>query len=209
MEQVANKEPKSATDLVRSIFSSMFEPIAMFLNRLGVKPNAVTISGLVGHFIAAYLVAIGQISWGGVVLLLMAPADFLDGMMARLCGESSSFGAFLDSVTDRYSEFVIMGGLLIYFLHQQDWSACILAYLAVSGSILVSYTRSRAETLGFTAKIGILTRFERYVILIPGLILRIPVISLWIIAILANITALQRIYYVWRQAHHHIKEKSS
>lgn len=164
-------------------------------------PNTVTIFGLIGNTIGALLLASGQIVWGGVVILLMGPIDALDGAMARLRGEPTEFGAFVDSVTDRYSELVIFGGLIFYFQQQNNWLYVILAYLAAAGSVLVSYVRARAQSLGHETKVGILTRMERYLVLVPGLIFHIPEVSLWIIAIFANITALQRIWDVRRKAH--------
>ncbi len=186
---------------MREVFKGVFEPIARFLNRIGLKPNTVTISGLVGHAAAAYLIARGHITWSGLLILLMAPVDALDGTMARLRGEPSSFGAFVDSVTDRYSELVLFGGLLFYFLQQQNWWGCGLVYLAAAGSILVSYARAKAEGLGFDCKIGILTRVERYFVLIPALIFNIPMIGVGIVALFANVTAVQRVLYVRKQAH--------
>ena len=194
-------EQKTFTDVLRQVFKGLFLPTARFLNRLGIKPNTVTLLGLVGHFGGAALVATGHITWGGIVVLLLAPVDFLDGTMARLRGESSRFGAFVDSVTDRYSEFVILGGLLIHFLIQQDWLSCGAVYLAATGSVLVSYIRSKAEGLGYESKIGFLSRVERYIILIPGLVFNFPAIALWIIAVLSHFTALQRIVNVRRQAY--------
>jgi CDP-diacylglycerol---glycerol-3-phosphate 3-phosphatidyltransferase len=196
VDKVVERGSKSVTDVFRSVFKGVFEPIAAFLTRMGIYPNTITIFGLAGHILAAYLVATGRLTVAGILLIVIAPFDFLDGMMARMRGESSRFGAFVDSVTDRYSEIVIMGGLLIYFIQLENWLAVGLVYLAASGSILVSYVRARAESLNFDTKVGILTRLERYLVLIPGLIFNIPVIALWIIAILANFTALQRIYYV-------------
>jgi CDP-diacylglycerol--glycerol-3-phosphate 3-phosphatidyltransferase len=131
----------------------------------------------------------------------MGPVDALDGTMARLRGEASDWGAFVDSVTDRYSELVIFGGLLFYYLQQDNWLAVMLAYLAAAGSILVSYTRARAQSLGVETKVGLLTRFERYAILAPGLVFNLTVPALWILAIFANLTAIQRIYDVRRQVH--------
>ncbi|MEN4099736.1 MAG: CDP-alcohol phosphatidyltransferase family protein [Anaerolineaceae bacterium] len=199
MDKVVERRSKSVTDIFRSVFKQAFEPIAAFLTRLGIYPNTITILGLAGHFIAAYLVVTGQLTIAGILLIVIAPFDFLDGMMARMRGESTRFGAFVDSVTDRYSELVIFGGLLLYFIQIENWLACALTYLAASGSILVSYIRARAESLHFDTSIGILTRLERYLVLIPALIFNIPVVAMWIIAILANLTALQRIHVVRQQ----------
>jgi len=201
LEQVVHNEPKTLTDKLRQIFKGAFEPIARFLLKLGIKPNTVTISGLVGHVVAAYFAARGQMVVAGLVLLIMAPVDYLDGMMARLKGESTRFGSFVDSVTDRYSEFVILGGLLIYYTLQENWVAVLLVYLAATGSVLVSYIRNRAEIIGYDAKIGILSRVERYFVLIPGLIFNLTIPALWILAIFTQITALQRIIHVRKQAH--------
>jgi CDP-diacylglycerol---glycerol-3-phosphate 3-phosphatidyltransferase len=201
VEQVVKDEPEIFTDKVRRLFKGMFEPIAKFLLKLGIKPNTVTISGLVGHAVAAYFATKGQMTIAGIILLVMAPVDYLDGMMARLRGESTRFGGFVDSVTDRYSEFVILGGMLYFYILQQNWIACLLVYLAATGSVLVSYIRNRAEIIGYEAKIGLLSRMERYIVLISGLIFNIPIIALWILAIFSHITALQRIIHVRKQAH--------
>jgi CDP-diacylglycerol---glycerol-3-phosphate 3-phosphatidyltransferase len=196
VDKVVERRSKSITDIFRSAFKGIFEPIAAFFIRIGIYPNTITILGLVGHIVAAYLVAAGYVTAAGILLIVIAPFDFLDGMMARMKGESSRFGAFVDSVTDRYSELVIFGGLLFYFIQQENWLACGLVYLAASGSILVSYIRARAESLNFDTKVGILTRLERYLVLIPALVFNIPVVAMWIIAILANLTAFQRIHHV-------------
>ena len=201
MEQVVDKQPKTFTDRLRLIFKVPVEAVAGLLVKTGLKPNTVTILGLVGHAGAAALVATGHVSWGGILLIVMAPIDFLDGTMARMLNESSRFGAFVDSVTDRYSEFVIFGGLLIYFSLRNDWVSCLLIYIAVAASVLVSYIRARAETLNYPTKVGIMTRLERYLVLIPALVFNIPMVGVWIIAIFANITAIQRIYDVRRQAY--------
>jgi CDP-diacylglycerol--glycerol-3-phosphate 3-phosphatidyltransferase len=126
--------------------------------------------------------------------------DALDGTMARLRGKSSKFGAFVDSVTDRYSELVIMLGLLIHYTQQPDWQNVVLVYLAAAGSVLVSYVKARAESMGYVANIGLLSRVERFLVLIPALILNVAPIAMWIIAVLANGTAVQRIWHVRSQA---------
>jgi CDP-diacylglycerol---glycerol-3-phosphate 3-phosphatidyltransferase len=196
----AAKKPLTFTDFLRIRFKGLLDAIGGFLNRLGLQPNTMTILGLAGNTIAAFLLAYGHIQWGGFIILVMGPIDALDGTMARLRGQPSKFGAFVDSVTDRYSELVILAGLLAYYLIRQDWLACGLLYLAASGSVLVSYVKARAESLGFEAKIGILTRVERFFVVTISLLINQPIIALWVIAILANITAVQRIYVVRKQA---------
>ena len=204
-----NNEPITLTDQLRVRFKHVLDPIGAFLNRLGLMPNTMTIIGLVGNTIGAYFLMQGQMVIGGLLILAMGPVDALDGTMARLRGEPSDFGAFVDSVTDRYSELVIFLGLLLYYNQQSDWVNTLGVYLAAAGSVLVSYVRARAQSLGYEAKVGILTRAERYAVLAPALIINIPWVGIWIIAVLANITALQRILHVRRLAHIQMDDEKS
>jgi CDP-diacylglycerol--glycerol-3-phosphate 3-phosphatidyltransferase len=195
VQQASDEKKKlTFTDQMRVRFRGVLDPIGAFLNRIGLMPNTMTILGLIGNTVGAYLLSQGWMTYGGLIILAMGPVDALDGTMARLRGEPSEFGAFVDSVTDRYSELIIFGGLLIYYVQQSDWIAVLATYLAASGSVLVSYVRARASSLGYDTKVGILTRMERYLVLAPSLVFNIPLVGLWIIAILANITALQRIW---------------
>ncbi len=189
------------TDRLRIWFSWFLDPTAAFLTRLGLTPNAMTLLGLTGNLIGAYFVARGEIVTGGLFMLISTPFDALDGAMARLRGEADEWGAFVDSVTDRYSELLILGGLLVYFTQAGDALSAVATFAAAAGTVLVSYVKARAESVGFEAKVGFLTRVERYLVLAPLLILNRPVIAIWIIAIFANFTALQRIYHVRAQAH--------
>lgn len=200
MEHVAEKKKRlTLTEQMRSRFKGILDPIAGFLNNLGLMPNTITILGLVGNTVGAILLVQGKMTLGGILILIMGPVDALDGTMARLRGESSAFGAFVDSVTDRYSELVIFAGLLTHYLLAGDWFLAGLTYVAAAGSVLVSYVRARAQSLGYETKVGVLTRMERYLVLAPSLVINLPMIGLWIIAVLANVTALQRILDVRRQ----------
>jgi len=200
LEQKATQGRMSLEKFMRVTFKGVLDPIGAFLNRIGLLPNTLTIMGLIGNAVGAVFLALGNITVGGLIVLLMGPIDALDGTMARLRGEPTEFGAFVDSVTDRYSELIILGGLLIYYLQQQNWLACGLIYLAAVGSVMVSYTKARAEGLGFEAKVGVLTRLERFLVIAPCLIFNVPMVALWVVAVLSNFTALQRIWYVRRQA---------
>lgn len=201
MEQpVENRQPVTLTDFLRKKTSKFLERIGSFFNRLGIQPNTMTLIGLAGHIAASYLLARGEISWGGLLVLLMGPFDAIDGAMARQSGKVTRFGGFLDSVIDRYSELFILGGLLIYYVNRAESLPIILVYLAAAGSILVSYMRARGEAAGYQVKGGLLTRVERYIILVPCLLINRPLIALWILAILANFTAIQRIFLVWTKA---------
>jgi len=201
LERTADKKNMSFTDILRVRFKGLLNPIAGFLNKIGLKPNMVTIFGLLGNIVAAYFLAIGEITWGGILVLFFAPIDALDGTMARLRGETTRFGGFIDSVTDRYSEILVFGGLLIHFAMLSNIVAIILCFFAATGSLMVSYTRARAESLNYEAKVGFLTRVERYLILIPCLIFNWPLIAIWILSIFTNLTAIQRIYSVRKQAY--------
>lgn len=196
-----DKKRMTLTDQLRLRFKGVLELCGGLLNRLGLMPNTITIMGLIGNTLGAVFLARGQMTVGGIIILLMGPVDALDGTMARLRGDPTDFGAFVDSVTDRYSELVIFGGLLFYFLQQGERLPAVLAYVAAAGSVMVSYARARAQSLGHETKIGILTRMERYLVLVPGLVFNIPVVALWILAVLANFTAIQRIVDVRRKAH--------
>jgi CDP-diacylglycerol--glycerol-3-phosphate 3-phosphatidyltransferase len=208
MEKSANStsSKKTFSDYLRLWFKWVLDPLGGFFNSLGLTPNTMTLLGLVGNSVGAYYLARGDMWTGGILVLLMTPIDALDGTMARLRGESSDFGAFVDSVTDRYSELIIYGGLLYHFLSLGEPLGGLLVFGAASGSVMVSYVKARAEGLGYEAKVGLLTRVERYLVLAPALVFNQLFIGLGIIALFANITALQRIWYVRRQAHEKMKQ---
>jgi CDP-diacylglycerol---glycerol-3-phosphate 3-phosphatidyltransferase len=200
VEHVApKKERVTPTDYLRDRFKGIMDPIGRLFNRIGLMPNTMTILGLIGNTVGAYFLSQGQMLIGGLFILAMGPVDALDGTMARLRGEAGNFGAFVDSVTDRYSELVIFGGLMAYYVQNGDWLSVFMVYAAAAGSVLVSYVRARGQSLGFDTKIGILTRMERYLVLVPALVLNFPLIGIWIIAIFANLTAVQRILDIRRQ----------
>lgn len=195
------------TDRLRILFKGILDPIGTFLNRLGLTPNAITLLGLAGTTVGAYVISQGHMTTGAFILLASVLVDAFDGTMARLRGEPSDFGGFVDSVSDRYAELVTFGGLLYHFLMANDTLGTMMTFGAAGGSVLVSYVKARAEGLGFTAKVGILTRVERYIVLIPLLVFNQPFIAVCIIAALANITAYQRILHVRVQGHERMRQK--
>jgi len=198
--QTSETKPATLTAFLRERFKGVLNGIAGVVARWGISPDAVTLAGLIGNIVAAFLIGQGKIVTAGWLLLIVWPLDALDGALARLRGKPSSFGGFLDSVTDRYAELIVFGGLLVYYLWQGNPLPIVLTYLAAAGSVLVSYTKARGEALGFRVEGGLLTRVERFLVLVPCLILNRPLIALWLIAVLANFTALQRIWIVRRQA---------
>ena len=200
MTQPAEQKKMTFADKMRVWFKWYLNPIAGFFNRLGIRPNTVTIFGLVGTIGCALLIVYGKMTWAGILLLLMGPVDAMDGALARLRHEASDWGAFVDAVTDRYSELFLFLGFLLYYLLKAYPTGIIITYLAAAGSVLVSYVKARADASKLDANVGLLTRVERYIVLIPGLIFNLPLPALIIIAILANFTALQRILRVRRDA---------
>jgi len=195
-----NNPPKTFTDFMRARFKGLIEPVGAFLNKIGILPNTMTLIGLAGQIGAAVLLGFGYIRWGGLALLVMAPMDAMDGTMARLRGKPSRFGGFLDSVVDRYAELILFAGLLVHFVRLEQWLPVVLTYVAAAGSVMVSYSRARGETLGFNVKVGLLTRVERYIVIIACLLLNLPQVAIWILAILTNVTAIQRVLAVYKQA---------
>jgi len=208
MSNTNEQESKTFTAFLRQVFRGALNAVGGFLNNLGIKPNVITLLGLVGNFTAGVLIAMGELTWGGLLAMIVGPLDALDGTMARLRGEDGQYGAFIDSVTDRYSEIALYGGLLVYSIRTGTWQDALLVFFAAVGSIMVSYIRARAESLDYHAKNGLLTRAERYIVLIPGIIFRHPNISLWILAILTHFTALQRFWHVRQQAKRKSVQKS-
>ena len=146
------------------------------------------------------LFAFGYLRIGGFLLIFAALFDTLDGALARATGQVSEFGAFLDSSLDRYSEGVTLAGLAFYYAELGDSTVEImLLFTTLLGSLMVSYTRARAEAVGIECKVGIMQRPERIIVLVIGLLTGWITIALWILAILTNFTALQRILDVRKQ----------
>lgn len=173
---------------------------ARLLARLGFTPNALTVIGLLLNGVVALVLVMGNPVLGGVLVLVANAFDMLDGAVARVSGKGSQFGAFFDSTLDRYAEAVTYLGVMAWLYTLGDGPALLAAYLSIVGSMMVSYTRARAEGLGVNGEVGWLPRPERILLLALGLIfhqyLLLPV--LWLLALLTNFTALQRILYARR-----------
>ena len=180
------------------------ESLMAALGRLPVTPNQITVLGTALPFVAAVLTAGGQLRWGGVVLAFAGTFDILDGALARSTKRSYPYGAFLDSTLDRYSEGAMYIGLVAYFVSAggplERWLV-LATVTALAGSFLVSYVRARAQSLGFTCETGLFARPERVVVTVIGLIFGGVVLAavVFLLAILTNLTALQRIREVWLQ----------
>lgn len=184
---------------------ALSESPARLMARLHLSPDVLTLFGLVFNAVTAWVLAIGELFVGGFLVLVSSWFDMLDGALARLTGRQSRFGAFLDSSVDRLCEAALFLGLIIYYADRGDTLEVALAYAATIGSLMVSYTRARAEGVGFKGEVGLLARPERIVLLSLGLLITeltatALVVVLWIIAIGANLTAVRRIIYVWQQS---------
>ena len=189
----------------REMISAYVErPVAGALAKMGVSPNMVTFAGLVGAGISAWLISEGMLWIGGVAMLLAGVLDLFDGALARSTGQDSAFGALLDSVVDRVSEIVVLLGLLIHYARGDSLEGTVLVYLAVGGSVMVSYLRARSEGLGIDCKVGIMTRPERVAALGFGLIVGhwLPVVMLVVLGVIAGLTILttaQRLFHTGRE----------
>ncbi len=194
----------SRTAARRALSTYLEEPAARTLARIGVSPNAITLLGLLVAAASGVLVGFGYLLAGGAVLLASGALDLLDGALARRKGRVTRFGALLDSVADRVSEAAILLGILVFYLDEADDPGVILAYLALAGSLMVSYVRARAEGLGIDCEVGVMTRPERVVVLVIGLIVSnwwLPMLLgvLGLIAALTLLTSIHRLFHVWRQ----------
>ncbi len=174
---------------------------ARLIARTGVSPNALTLIGLLLNVVVAVVLALGHPVAGGVLVLLANAFDMLDGALARVTGKVSRFGAFLDSTMDRYEEAVLYLGIGVWLYSQGNGLLLLAGYLAIIGSILVSYTRARAESLGIGGEVGWLPRPERLVLLAVALIFHYYLLApvLLLLAVFTNVTAVQRILHVRRE----------
>ncbi|MFH1593150.1 MAG: CDP-alcohol phosphatidyltransferase family protein [Candidatus Omnitrophota bacterium] len=168
-----------------------------FAFKRSINPHILTLLTLGFGMITGLVLAAGYIRLAGILILLSGLCDLLDGYIARKFKRETKFGAFLDSVVDRYSELFIFGGLLLYFFFRIDTLNVILVCAAMTGAFITSYSRARAEALGVTCKLGIIKRPERIILLSLGAILNKIPVFLWIIAIFSNITVLQRVHWVY------------
>ena len=191
---------KTFTDEMRVRTRFIIDPIVTFMARYKLSPDLLTVIGMLAHFLFAWFIAMGEMRWAGVLMLILSPLDAFDGALSRKLGrKQGGFGAFLDSTLDRLAEIILFAGFIYYYMVQDDPRMLAVAYVAVTGSLMVSYSRSKAESLGYDCKVGIASRVERYFFMIIMLILNLPEIALWVLAILTYVTLAQRMYHVWKQ----------
>lgn len=178
---------------LKNLFARKFGlPIVMLVNRLGISPNLLTIFGIVIACASAYLSSIGQLWGSGLILLFSSVFDLLDGTLARVTGRVTLFGALLDSSMDRISEAVVLFGLLLLYLETNQSSGIVLVFLTLACSFMVSYVRARSEGLRIECTVGILTRTERIVLMVIGLIVGhwLPVFLLIVLALIVTLSVI-------------------
>ena len=177
-----------------------FEPITRTLQRLHVTPNQITVVGTLLNVAAAVLVAMDRYIAAGIVFLVAGCFDMLDGALARSSNMVTPFGAFFDSTLDRFSEGVMLAAIAYNFAqHGRDLDVALVV-IALLGSLMVSYTRARAESLGAECKVGIMSRPERIVLIALGLFFRalLPY-AVYVLVALTTVTVIQRVVHTYRQ----------
>ena len=204
-------------DYLQKLIYTLINPIIKGMIKMGITPNMVTTIGFVGNVVAAFLfihasqltpisMGFSWLGWGGAILLFSGLFDMMDGQLARLGNMSTTFGAFWDSTLDRYSELFSLFGITLYLMTASGIWAGVITFLALVGSIMVSYVRARAEGLGIECKVGIMQRPERVVVTALAAIITGMTSNLWwliggmtLIAVLANITAFWRVAHCYKQ----------
>jgi CDP-diacylglycerol--glycerol-3-phosphate 3-phosphatidyltransferase len=182
----------------RERIARISDPVARVLLRLRVRPNQLTVLGLCCSAVAAAAFATDRQRVGGMVLALAGIVDLLDGAVARASGQVSPFGAFLDSVLDRYSDLLVLAGLVILFVRLEALVDVVATLAAMIGTVMVSYTRARAESVGVACRVGLMERGERLLTLVFGAVFGVLAVAVWAVAILANLTAIHRIVHTRR-----------
>ena len=191
---------RTLTGQLRRVTGRPLARLGQTLHRLGVSADAVTIAGFLLTALAALLMAQGQLQRGGLLLLLSLPLDALDGAVARAAQRCSRFGSVLDSTLDRYADAVMFAALVYYFASQGQMDHLAPALLALVGSYGVSYVRARAGEAGLSLREGLFTRLERVIVLLAALLVPVLLLpGLWLLALGSNLTALQRLWLVYRR----------
>ena len=208
-------------EFLQRVIYVLINPIIQAMVKVGITPNMVTTIGFVGNLaatslfvVAALMVRSGDtaqamemVGWGGATILFAGLFDMMDGRLARVSGKSSVFGALWDSTLDRYSELCTLFGICYYLLQVEGWEwAGIVTFVAMVGSVMVSYVRARAEGLDIECKVGLMQRPERVVVTAVGAIfcgvcanIWVLVVPMIIIAVLANITAFWRVAHCYKE----------
>jgi CDP-diacylglycerol--glycerol-3-phosphate 3-phosphatidyltransferase len=186
--------------LIGRICKTLLDLIVAVVSSLRINPNLLTLIGFLITLYAAVQLARGKFLEAGLIIILAGIFDILDGRVARITNSVTKFGAFFDSVLDRYSDIAIFLGLMINYSKGQRLTYMILSGVVLMGAVMTSYTRARAESLIPLCKVGFMERPERLVLLIIGALSNRMAPVLWIMALFSNLTVVHRIAYTWKQA---------
>jgi CDP-diacylglycerol--glycerol-3-phosphate 3-phosphatidyltransferase len=200
-----NKIAKSfLPEKLKSGFVNLLNPVVAITTKLKIHPNTFTVWGLIITSFSSYFFIIGEVTLGGFLVLIGGVCDIIDGKLARKSGKVSRFGALFDSSIDRYSEVIMFFGVATYFVRMEYYLSSVAVFMALGGSIMVSYIRARAEGLGFECKVGLMQRPERVVFIGAGALfgtafdVYVLRTVIGIVAILANSTAVHRLIYIYK-----------
>lgn len=188
------------TRAIGLVFGSIIDRIVRWLALSRIHPNVLTFLGLVINSWAAVLFASGYFRWAGVVVIGAGLFDMVDGRVARETNRVTRFGGFFDSVVDRYSDLALLMGLLVYYASINRFFYVVLTAIVMTGSVMVSYTRARAECTIPKCKVGFLERPERVVLIILGALFDRMAPVLWVIAVLSNLTVIHRMIYTYQES---------
>jgi|SRR5450432_2112672 CDP-diacylglycerol--glycerol-3-phosphate 3-phosphatidyltransferase len=188
------------TRAIGLVFGSAINHIVRWLALSKIHPNVLTFLGLLINIWAAWLFARGSFTWAGVVVIGAGLFDMVDGRVARVTDQVTRFGGFFDSVLDRYSDLALYMGLLVFYASINRFFYIVLTAIVMTGSVMVSYTRARAENSIPKCKVGFLERPERVVLIIIGALFDRMAPVLWVIAVLSNWTVIHRMIYTFHEA---------
>ena len=188
------------TGAIGRFFGAIIDRIVRWLALSRIHPNALTFIGLLINIFAAYLFSRGKFFSAGLVVIGAGLFDMVDGRVARATDQVTRFGGFFDSVVDRYSDLALFMGLLVYYASINRFFYIVLTAIVMTGSVMVSYTRARAECTIPKCKVGFLERPERVVLIIIGALFGRMAAVLWVIAVLSNLTVIHRMIYTWQEA---------
>lgn len=188
------------------VYLRIILPLTEFIKSLNVNPNSLTTLGTILTVVGAIFFALSYLRLGGLFIVLGAICDTMDGRIAKDGDKKTKFGALYDSVMDRYSEIIMFFGIAVHFVRHDAYWSSVAIFAALGGSVMVSYVRARAEGLGFECSVGMMQRAERIAYISVGAIIgKLPIINefflilaIWVIAILSNVTAIQRLVHVYK-----------
>jgi CDP-diacylglycerol--glycerol-3-phosphate 3-phosphatidyltransferase len=187
------------TKAIGAACNTVIRLIVRGLALLRIHPNVLTLIGLLVNVGAAALLAYGKFLAAGLVIIMAGLFDMVDGRVARETNQVTRFGGFLDSVMDRYSDLILLMGLLVYYASISRFFYVVLTAVVMTASVMVSYTRARAECTIPLCKVGFMERPERIVLLIIGAVFNRMAPVLWVIAVIGNLTVIQRVIHTWRE----------